>query len=68
MTSEEMQQAMEFLIQQQAQSSAKIDALAERRKVLMKDGRGPRKDGRELKKAFAPCFLALKYTSEKSRW
>ena len=38
MTNEEMQKAMEFIVQQQAQASAKIDALSEAQKeTLMAD-------------------------------
>lgn len=37
MTSEEMQKAMEFIVNQQAQASAKIDALAEAQKEAQKE-------------------------------
>ena len=37
MTNEEMQRAMDFIVEQQAQSSAKIDTLAEAQKEAQKE-------------------------------
>ena len=37
MTNEEMQKAMEFIVNQQAQASAKIDALSEAQRQAQKD-------------------------------
>ncbi len=47
MTSEEMQKAMEFIINQQAQASAKIDALAEAQKEAQDSQKQAHKDAEE---------------------
>ena len=47
MTSEEMQKAMEFIINQQSQASAKIDALAEAQKEAQDSQKQAHKDAEE---------------------
>jgi chromosome segregation ATPase len=47
MTNEEMQKAMEFIVNQQAQASAKIDALAEAQKEAQDSQKQAQKDAEE---------------------
>lgn len=47
MTNEEMQKAMEFIINQQAQASAKIDALAEAQKEAQDSQKQAHEDAEE---------------------
>jgi hypothetical protein len=47
MTSEEMQKAMEFIVGQQAQASAKIDALAEAQKEAQDSQKQAQRDAEE---------------------
>ena len=47
MTNEEMQKAMEFIVNQQAQASAKIDALSEAQKEALETQRQAQKDAEE---------------------
>ena len=47
MTNEEMQKAMEFIVNQQAQASAKIDALSEAQKEAQKEAQETQKQAQK---------------------
>lgn len=78
MINEEMQKAMEFIVNQQAQSSAKIDAPSETQKEAQKPQRLAQKAAEErwtrseerwtrTEEGIRLCYRSLKYTNARSK-